>query len=317
MDKQQIFQYLRSVALNYPASQEYYIHDLMGHFEIQSGDKDYVRARDYIREFMLELTPRIAGGVVYPQLVKMNYDKPDRIGMSSIWRKLIFKCYKHGIVFGDRIILPNVYVSGMDMRLGKYHYRDVGYTASNIVKTWNKYFNDRAVLNFADEMDRRVGYSCIYRCADHIKPGSKHIPCLDSVAIIMTSANSAAVHANYRISNLNRMTLMDFYLLHRFLRMIFPLKALPKISISCHFNTLSLDTLMLGWLVNVKGMGKYIEKYRREKTGYKRMEMAMDFADSGGHNDDETQDMFENRDYGLEELRGKKLNTKVNFYSGQ
>lgn len=279
-------------------------------------DPQIGKIRDYVKSYILnKVSHRIAGGVIYPKqdirtsLNSVKY-KDVKGGASDLFIKLIKKTLARGKKFGDRVILPNVSVRGMDMRLGHLHYHAVGYKSFNITRVWNKYFKDADIRTFADGLDFRTGYSNIYRCA----LDSGHVPCIDSISVIFTSKESALVHVNFRISNLNRMNLMDYHLIHRFIRLVFPLEMLPNIEISCHFNTISLDTSMLGWLVNIPEFDEIRDTYRTNKyENFKRMTLPRDFEKIKTVKDVGI-NMFLNNHYGIEELYEREYNPRLTLH---
>jgi hypothetical protein len=272
------------------------------------SNREIAKIREYIRMYTIEnLMDRVAGGVIYPRPVPCP--ESTSFGFSRVWIKLIELTYEHGVTFGLRKILTNVYVDGMDIRPGRHHYRDVGYTSSLAVRAWGEYFDDLDLETFRDNLEARTGFSATYRCkADN--------SCLDSVSITFTSSISVVVHANYKVSNLNRMTLMDFYLLHRFVRLLFPLSRLPQVKLSCYFNCLALDLDMMGWLINVPRLKGIIDKHKvRGKSGYKRVDLPKEFYKKKKVRDVGV-NLFINNNYGLEVLNGEPYNPSITYNAG-
>jgi len=305
--------------LQSPVSTEYYYQYLLMRDRLKPSDRSAGKYREYIREYMISeighsLSSRIAGGVIYPKGIKIDNFVPARHGMCDVWILLLHECYNHGMVFGDRRILSGVDIKNMDMRLGPYGYRDVGYTSFNLAKAWSSYFNERELIEFASKVERRIGYNSIFRCRNGYGLADKDNPCLDSISILITGKNSAVVHANYRVSNLNRMMLMDLFMIHRFCRIVFPIKMLSGIDISCHFNVVSLDTTMLGWLVNIPGFGRMISKHKIKKnTKFKRIELPKKFI-LNSKIVDVGINTFINNGFGIEGLNDRNFAPKVSFH---
>jgi hypothetical protein len=298
----------------WPVTNDFLVHYLYSRSSITTTG-ELIKIREYVKEFIYNNQASIAGGVLYPYKPDLWIPDKDateglKYGMFHVWKSLIKLTVRDGFKFGPRIVLSDVYVTNMDMRLGDVHYLDVGYTSYNVTRTWSKYFDDEAIARFAKNIDHRAGYSSIYRCHDDWKKGT---PCLDSISVIFDTRETVTVHANFRVSNLNRMTLMDFFLLHRFIRLVFPIEMLSHISISCHFNAVALDLSMLGWLAKFSEFDELRKKYKpkyKELTGFKRMDLPIEFAKKKSVNDIGT-NMFINNNYGIGGLADVEPNFRV------
>lgn len=324
MIKPQAIDYLMKVAnkAKHPFTPEWLVSLLFERYGVANlVGREAGKMREYVREFVMYegLSSRISGGVIYPVTTGIIADSSEgkyrmddeelNLGFSSTWKSLVRLTYHNGAKSGNRIVLPDVHIRGLNLSIGDIHYNDVGYTSSHITKTWSNYFSDKAVHKFRDKLEYRVGYSNIFRCANAIS--EEDSPCLDSVSVGFINPNKPIIHANYSVSNVNRMTLMDFYLLHRFIRLILPIELLSKVQISVHFNMLTLDTTMLGWLAKIPEFDKIAKPTKLRKTGFKRIDLPNRFAKTKFQ--DVGLDMFKNNDLYLEELDGKHSNTAITY----
>lgn len=288
--------------------------------EFHQDDREFfeIKLREYVREFIKKhLKDRLAGGVIYPEETELVLQKGDVYGLSTIWREMVELCHDEGISFGPRKILPNVHVTGADLRMGIYHYRRVGYSSASLMKAWDRYFPQAELDALLGELEgnKRIGYSTMFRCHPIQEEGDE-IPCLDSITITYLSQSEPLVHANYRVSNLNRMTLVDLHMLHRFCRYLFPLEDLPKVKLSMHFSMLALDEHMTGWLGRIKKLKRVVDECKRheKETGYRAVDNANAWA-AGKDNNEQGINTFIRNNYGLESLLGTPFDPQITYYS--
>jgi len=297
-----------------PVTPEYIYRMSMDETFTPYSDRQSGKIREYVKTSIEDkLAHRFAGGVIYPKPVK-EIVKDDCGCLDQLFTELVLTCYKEGFTVGNRRILTDVHVSGLDLRLGGYHYTDLGYTSSNLTRAWNTYFNDHDIIDFSYEIDWRPGFSTIYNCADPERTiaAEDYNQCLDSVSCIVGPSMTPIIHANYRISNLNRMTLVDFFMLHRFCRIAFELKRLETVTMSLHFNSLTLDIDALGWLRNIKELRDITKKHRvsPDKYNFKRLKLPAEFYKNPKINDVGT-NLFIRNTYGLENLSGTATDFQI------
>lgn len=278
--KKEYLPYIRKVfesGLRFPMTTNEFVRELNNHFVLTGAYGKL--SPSLLPALSMDVLPlirrHIAAGCVYREKIIEGKRLSVRTNptLSEHWVSMVKRTVKHGKVEGGILFYrPRKVYGPLDMEIGDHSYSEVGYTNSYARELWLNYVDENLIHRLREGFRMVRGVSFTVRFRQEANPKG---PCIDSLIFSVPTGKRVNVHVTYRACDLTRVSILDWHMIHRIIRIIVPIEHLPKVEISVFYSNLLLSKPKIGWIARIPELKDINAEFFGIKNNYNYSEIRL------------------------------------------